>query len=220
MRLYNLDYSPYATRIRMQILKKKIAIDIVPPPSSFRTPEFLSEYPLGKIPLLELDNKDCLPESVAIMEYLEEKFTQVPCLPINAEDRARVRVMMSFTDTHLSPVLLPFFKVLLVPGFVLNADEQFSLVADTLAKLDRWLNKYHTTNGAFAKSTVDLGDFALTPTIWYIKKMLSIHCDKDAFEGLNQLNQYWQWIQKDDAVKSELSLLASSFESFFNAKQP
>ena len=37
-----------------------------------RTPEFLRKNPLGGLPVLELDDGTCLPESLAIMEYFEE----------------------------------------------------------------------------------------------------------------------------------------------------
>ena len=72
MKLYNLDHSPYATRVRMQIHKKGLEIAIEPPPDALGTPEFLARFPMGKIPVLELDDGSQLPDSWVIMDYLEE----------------------------------------------------------------------------------------------------------------------------------------------------
>ena len=56
MKLYNLDHSPYATRVRMQIDKAGLEVDILPSPLALRSPEILERFPLGKIPVLELDD--------------------------------------------------------------------------------------------------------------------------------------------------------------------
>ena len=61
MKLYNLDHSPYSTRVRMQIYAARLEVDIEPPPVELGTPEFNERFPLAKIPVLatipELDRK-------------------------------------------------------------------------------------------------------------------------------------------------------------------
>ncbi|MCB0197996.1 MAG: glutathione S-transferase N-terminal domain-containing protein, partial [Anaerolineae bacterium] len=56
MKLINLDHSPYAARIRIQIRKKNLPIEIIAPPLPLKSPEFMQKFTLGKIPLLELDD--------------------------------------------------------------------------------------------------------------------------------------------------------------------
>ena len=72
VKLYNLDHSPYATRVRMQIYKKGLDLEILPAPAALRTPEFMARFPMGKIPVLELDDGRQVPDSWVIMEYLED----------------------------------------------------------------------------------------------------------------------------------------------------
>lgn len=103
MRLINLDHSPYAARVKIQILQKQLPIEFIAPPLELKSEAFLQAYPLGKIPLLELDGGQYLAESIAIMQYLEEVFPQPSCMPAKALERANMRVMMSYTDTHLGP---------------------------------------------------------------------------------------------------------------------
>ncbi|MCV2401810.1 glutathione S-transferase family protein [Marinomonas sp. C2222] len=54
-----------------------------------RTEEFLAISPNGKIPVLELDNGECLSESNAILLYLAEKY-ESPLLPSKPIEKAAV----------------------------------------------------------------------------------------------------------------------------------
>ena len=71
MKLYNLDHSPYASRVRTQIRKKGLDIEFAAPPVELRTPEFNQRFPMGKIPVLELDDGSQVPDSWSV-----EKLTQ------------------------------------------------------------------------------------------------------------------------------------------------
>ena len=46
-----------------------------------RTPQFLAKNPIGRIPLLELDDGRCLPESNAILYYLARDTALFPAAP-------------------------------------------------------------------------------------------------------------------------------------------
>jgi glutathione S-transferase len=65
-----------------------------------RTPEFLKINPNGKIPVLELEDGRCLPESNAIIWYLAEG-TQY--LPDDPWDRAQVLRWLSFEQYSHEP---------------------------------------------------------------------------------------------------------------------
>ena len=58
-----------------------------------RAPEFLRRNPLGRLPVLELDDGTCLPESLAIMEYLEELHPRPPMIGTTPLERAQVRAL-------------------------------------------------------------------------------------------------------------------------------
>ena len=103
LRLY--DYLPsgngYKVRLLLRLLGRPFELvekDIVK--GETRTPEFLAMNPNGRIPLLELENGEFLPESNAIMFYLAEgtKF-----LPEDRLDRARVLQWMFFEQYSHEP---------------------------------------------------------------------------------------------------------------------
>jgi glutathione S-transferase len=68
--------------------------------SDTRTPEFLAKNPNGKVPLLEMDDGDSLPESNAILWYLAEG---TPLAPAGRLGRARTLQWMFFEQYSHEP---------------------------------------------------------------------------------------------------------------------
>jgi len=217
VRFINLDHSPYAARVKIQIMHKQAPIDIIAPPLSLKTPEFLAKFPLGKIPLLALDNGDYLPESIAIMEYIEDSYPEVVCRPKNAIGKAKMRVMMAYTDTHLGPALLPFFKALLIPDFEFNKQAQFKILCQTLEKFDRWLYQNNSQNDQFYKANIDLGDMTLVPIIWYVNAVVPLFYKGDAFTNLKYLNQWSEWVNRNEAVTTVIEAMDKAFNAFIKS---
>ncbi|HEX7454392.1 MAG TPA: maleylacetoacetate isomerase [Polyangiaceae bacterium] len=67
---------------------------------------FRSKNPLGQIPVLELDDAGSpvfLTQSLAIIEYLEERFPSPPLLPRDLLARARVRELAELINSGIQP---------------------------------------------------------------------------------------------------------------------
>ncbi|MEH6712556.1 MAG: glutathione S-transferase family protein [Paraglaciecola polaris] len=210
MQLINLDHSPYATRVRILIRKKQLPIDIVAPTLTLKTPEFLAAYPLGKIPLLTLDNGQYLPESIAIMEYLEDAFPAHPYRPSEPLAAGQSRVMASFTDTHLAPALLPYFKAMMLPEFTFDQQAQHDVVRTALEKFNQWL----IANITLENHQVTLGDMVLAPTFWWVDVTLGLYSNHSITDGLDALNQWWDWVRSDADFQRGINEMASAFTAF------
>ncbi len=210
MQLINLNHSPYATRVRILIRKKKLEIDMVAPTLALKTPEFMAAYPLGKIPLLALDDGQYLPESIAIMEYLEDAFPEHACRPNEPLAAAKSRVMASFTDTHLAPALLPYFKAMMLPEFTFDKNAQYDVVRTALEKLDQWLK----ANIVLENHALTMGDIVLAPTFWWVDVTVGLHTKNDITEGFDSLNQWWDWVRSDADVQRGINEMASAFAAF------
>jgi glutathione S-transferase len=106
MKLYYFPVAPNPTRVRLYVAEKAAAgrplelqqelVNL--PQGEARSPEHLARNPLGKLPVLELDDGSFLTESVAIVEYLEELHPEPPLLGRSAEARARVRELDRIAD--------------------------------------------------------------------------------------------------------------------------
>ena len=116
MKLYVFPVAPNPTRLRLYLAEKVFAgtkIDLVEitvnlPGGEHRDPQHLSRNPLGKLPVLELDDGSFLTESLAIMEYLEELHPQPAMIGSDALERARVRELERIAETG---VLLPIARI-------------------------------------------------------------------------------------------------------------
>ena len=106
MKLYSVPHSPYASRIRIQILAANLPIEVVAPDGGLGSESFKSLTPTGKVPTLEVDG-NFLVESGAIMEFLEERFPEQALMPSEPLQRAWLRSVGRFTDLDLAQALFP-----------------------------------------------------------------------------------------------------------------
>src|SRR5579884_3412352 len=62
LKLYSADLSPYSSRVRMQIYAKGLSDIAIELPDDWGMPKFRERFPLGRVPVLEVDG-DMIPES-------------------------------------------------------------------------------------------------------------------------------------------------------------
>ena len=94
MHLYDFPQSPNCRRVRMYLAEKGITLSLKPLDllsGEQRTPAYLHKNPFGAVPLLELDDGSVIPESLAIIEYLEEFHPDPPLFGTTPFERAQVR---------------------------------------------------------------------------------------------------------------------------------
>lgn len=103
MKLYSAPLSPFAARVRLSIYRKGLDIEIVPPPADgLKSAEYLAVNPMGQIPALQLDSGHVIPDSGAILEYLEDLFPTPSLRPDSFEDLARARLFMRIPDVQFN----------------------------------------------------------------------------------------------------------------------
>lgn len=106
MRLYTFFRSSAAYRVRIALNVKRQPYDSIPkalPKSEHRAEDYLSLNPQGLIPAIEVDGI-VLAQSLAIIEYLNEKYPSPPLLPATAIDRGIVRSMALSIACDIHPL--------------------------------------------------------------------------------------------------------------------
>ena len=106
MKLYTYYRSTAAFRVRIALNIKELAFETVSKhlrKAEHRTADFFDLNPQGLIPALE-DGGGILAQSVAIMEYLEEKYPEPPLLPRDPHERARVRSLALVVACDMHPL--------------------------------------------------------------------------------------------------------------------
>ncbi len=89
--LYDAARCPYCARVRIVLAEKAIPHDVVEIDLTDRPAWIYEKNPSGRVPVIEEDTL-CLPESIVIMEHLEERFPEPPLLPVEPAQRAMARL--------------------------------------------------------------------------------------------------------------------------------
>lgn len=108
MKLYTYFRSSAAYRVRIALNLKGLKYDAVPVHLLRGGGEQLQENyikmnPSGLVPTFQ-DDFITLTQSMAILEYLEDAYPQVPLMPKDAEGRARVRELAQIVACDIHPV--------------------------------------------------------------------------------------------------------------------
>ena len=77
IKLVTSKFSPYGHRVEMVLIEKNIPYEKQEIDLANKPDWFVKDSPLGKAPLLYVGKK-VLFESIAICEYLEETFLEIP----------------------------------------------------------------------------------------------------------------------------------------------
>jgi glutathione S-transferase len=106
--LHGVDLSPFVRKVRVALAEKSITYEHVPVLPFGQTDEYRKKSPLGKIPCWE-DGDYVLPDSSAIIAYLERTHPEPALYPSNPEEFGRALWYEEYADTKLSTTLTTVF---------------------------------------------------------------------------------------------------------------
>ncbi len=112
MLLYD-SFGPNPRAMRMFLAEKGITIptkNIDLMAAENRKPPYTDRNPGGQLPALELDNGNCIGETVAIWEYLEEKHPNPPLIGATPEERAEARQWQRRVELRITENLYNGFR--------------------------------------------------------------------------------------------------------------
>lgn len=110
MQLYTYYRSTASYRVRIALALKGLEFQaipvnlLVPKGGANRQPEYLEINPQGRVPALRTDDGDLLIQSLAIIEYLDERYPQVPLLSKDLVSRARERAVAAIIGCDIHPL--------------------------------------------------------------------------------------------------------------------
>jgi glutathione S-transferase len=211
MKLINLAHSPYAARVRIQAYAKGIELEYLAP-EGFSTPEFKQFNILGKVPVLDTGER-LIPESIVIMDYLEDIFPQPALRPADAEKRALMNIFYRFPDVYIQPVLLPLFRQLgaevrdedVIVENIAALDTQIQLLDELLERFER-----------YGHNSLDLADCALAPIIYFAVSVPRMLNGSDVLANSPRVANWWQWVQQQEPVARVIAEVEEGLHAFMH----
>jgi maleylacetoacetate isomerase len=188
MKLYTYYRSTAAFRVRIVLNLKGVPYESVSMhlrKGAHKTPEFLSLNPQGLIPALD-DEGVMVSQSLAIIEYLEEKYPTPSLLPGTAADRAHVRSMALAIAADMHP--LNNLRVLNFLRQPLGHDDKAineiwypHWIAEGFRGLEQQAMRWSGDGKHMFGTGITLADVYIVPQMY---NALRFHCDLTAYPTL------------------------------------
>lgn len=107
MKLYSYYRSSAAYRVRIALALKDLAYELQPVnllEGKQRDVDYLAINPQGLVPTLVTDDGRVIPQSTAILEWLEETYDEFPLFPADPYERGRVRAVVNTIACDIHPL--------------------------------------------------------------------------------------------------------------------
>jgi len=129
--LHGVSLSPFVRKVRVALSEKSVDYENNPIMPFGQTDEFRAKSPLGKIPCWE-DGDFVLPDSSAILAYLERVYPEPALYPSDAKEFGRVLWYEEYSDSKVTDTLGPVFFQRFVQKQIFKQEPDEAIVAEKL----------------------------------------------------------------------------------------
>ena len=205
-KLVSFELCPFVQRSVITLNEKGVDFDIEYIDLSNKPDWFLAISPLGKVPVLVVDDTTVLFESAVINEYLDE-VTEGRMLPEDPLDRAFGRAWIEFS----SNLLMDAYR-LQVAKDAEGVTEHAANVRDKLAKLEE---KLPAGGPFFYGSELSLVDSSVAPALQRLTWCEELDPSVDVFSGLGKVARWRDALLARDSVrKSTVPDIVERFHAY------
>jgi glutathione S-transferase len=215
IKLYSADLSPYSARVRMQIYAKGVADIAVELPEHWGMPKFRERFPIGRVPILDVDG-DTIAESEVIAEYLEEIYPEPSLLGTTPRENAHIRMLARLGDIYIINNMFTLARQTgalgrRTPTAARDDAVSVQLVVEikrNLKALDSFIGK----DGFACYGRITLADCALVPGLFFVENILPVVGVDAPIPALANVGPYWAAIQKNEHAARVLVELQRGLE--------
>lgn len=211
--IYSDPVSLYCAKLRIMLRHKKLDYSELPPPGGYGSDTYRAIVPSGNLPAMVHDGF-MLADSEAIAEYLNEAFSDVPMLPDDLHERAKVREKGRLHDTRLEPAIRTIYP------YVAYENQNATALATTGAAISKSMASLDLllSNETLDPNHLWLGDCGFAIAFAWIK----------AFEDTvmptvtwpDRVRAYDQRLQGFQAVRDELAAYKPAMDGYLEKAKP
>ena len=205
MKLYDFPKAPNPRRVKIFAHEKDIELELINCDMGKRehkTPEFLIKNPSGKIPVLELENGECISESVAICRYLE---LIKPEPNLFGKDAYEIAYIES-RNRHIEFELWTQIGTSWVNGPIVGSLGIFDQIPDAKAASDKNVRAYYQRlnqefglNNFVAGERFTIADITLVSAIDFASEMVDLKPN----ENLKNLHRWHEEVSSRPSMQIE-----------------
>ena len=205
MKLYDFPKAPNPRRVKIFAHEKDIELELINcdmRKREHKTPEFLTKNPSGKIPVLELENGECISESVAICRYLE---LIKPKPNLFGKDAYEIAYIES-RNRHIEFELWTQIGTSWVNGPIVGSLGIFDQIPDAKAASDKNVRAYYQRldkefglNNFVAGERFTIADITLVSAIDFASEMV----DLKPHEDLKNLYRWYEEVSTRPSMQIE-----------------
>lgn len=175
MKLFTFWRSSAAFRVRIAANLKKVPLEytvvsLMADGGQHLQPAYRAVNPSSGVPSLETDAGEVLTQSLAIIEYLDERFPEPPLLPGDAIARAHAREIALHVVADVHPLNTPRIMKRLAAQF--GADEAAQeewirhWIVECFSNVEALLARLHSNGRHCLGDAVTLADVCLVPQVF------------------------------------------------------
>ena len=118
LKVYTSGISPFSARVAMVMRAKGLAFEDLGAPEEHwpglgrKSPGYLALNPMGKVPLMILEDGTPIAESETIVTYLDEAWPEPPLQPADPIGRARMRGAIRLCESYVAAPIQQTFPML------------------------------------------------------------------------------------------------------------
>lgn len=209
MKLYTGDLSPYSAKVRMQIYAMGLNDIDFELPASFYLGKLAEVSPIGRIPVLEVDD-GIIPESEVIAEYLDDLYPERALVGATPRQRADVRLLSRIADVYLMNNIFMSLPQLPRKTRVDAIRDLFvAQVRRGMGALER-----HIGEGPFAVGeSLSRADCTLVPALWMCENTVPRLDVDNPIVGTEKVAAYWQKIQGNEHAARVLAEMTAGMKA-------
>jgi glutathione S-transferase len=209
LRLHGYAVSNYVSIVHAALIEKQLPYEIVPRGAE-RDDAFLALNPMGKIPVLETE-EGCVAETVAILDYLDDRFAANPLRPDAPFSRARMRQINNVLQLYIEAPARSLYVGVFAAGH--HDDRQLTATRAMLDRATVALARLAIPGPFLVGATLTQADLFAFFTLELVDRLSRHIWNRSLVEELGWAT--WQAdMQRRESIGTVLAAFATSFRTY------